>query len=916
MLHRKVSILLVTLLIFFVFTTKVFSQIDYKILENGTFDLSITNLEEIMIDDSHDNEFESYTLVEASLIAEGLTDSNYINEVTQKLNEIIKGIRSTPNFISLSETAKAKLALTYLHQNLFRTYIETETSALEVLRSGRFNCVSSSIIYNYVVESLNIDSKGFIVPSHAFSVVYADGKNIEVQTTSPNGFSPSSALKEEFERLTGFDYVSINEQNGENKVMVENPKLISVQYSNLAAFTAQRTRNYNKALSYAIKALMVYPEFKDAKTNMVSILLKWIQYMTDNQRQYEEAIDFNKRSIELLPENEGLKDNLVYVYSRYSNALTISKNGEDYTKAISILEEGKDYFTEVDYKNEFDELIKINYINHAGSLNNKARYEEALAVIDEGLSKYPDEQRLKDLKVDVYSNYALHLSSNGDKKAIDIIGNAMNEFSSRKRKEKLSNKVIDVYENLWSERMKHDDYKGAFDIIRLAENNLNLTDKIRKKVDSLTKRTYINRINHNVKNSTDKSFQQALTDLLTLYTNFKKDRSIIRTANYTLQKYSDFFLNNKKPLNDVLSEYSELLSQTKDISDLFKEVKFYTGYYIKMYIQNQWDNSSSINDKKATLNLLDNIIYDVFTDFTLKLIGVEEVREIDIEEDLKPILNLNNAQVKDFEDNGLEREDLDILNIKDYYFLLYQQYIHNIVDEYSYQSAIDEFFSTERIRDNQTLKNALYSFILRNAQREDKKQTSLEAYKYAYSSYDQGNEELVNRILSIYVDNAKNQINMLAKNEPENISDDITDEERQIIQEAVNFFDKNDLIKYEQTYYINVSNHAYRSNNIKLALAYSKEGYLESKAYIDKIESDFTVLTFDKDIEDNHELLKKNTITLYINRAYELLNLNQNTEEPYSKPIQLLEESLDHFTEEERKSLQELLTEFIEKSKE
>ncbi len=915
MLRRKLLTYLLVFIIVFIFTPYAFSQIDYKILEEGNFDLSITNLEEKMISDSQDNEFDSYTLVESSLIAEGLTDSNYINQVTQKLNDIITGIQSTPNFISLSEKEKAKITLEYLHDNLFRTYIETETSALEVLRSGRFNCVSSSIIYNYVVDILGIESKGFIVPSHAFSVVYVDGVNIEVQTTSPNGFNPSSELKEEFERLTGYDYVSINEQNGENKVMVDNPKLISVQYSNLAAFTAQRTRRYNDALSYAIKALMIYPDFKDAKTNMISILLKWFQYMTDNQRKYEDAIKLNKKSIQVFPENEDLKKNLVYIYSKYSKALTISRNGEDYRKAIELLEEGKSYFTEEKYRHEFDELIKVNYINYAGSLNNKAMYDQAIEIINEGIEKYPEESRMKDLKVNIYTNQALYLSSNGDMEAIDVINNAINEFTSESRKEMLSSKVINVYENLWSDKITKNEYDEAFNIIQYAKDNLILNETIRKKLDNLSQRTYIDKINFYVKKLSEEGFQQAIADLIELNAKFSKNRSIVRTTNYTLQQYSEYLIYNDIPLNEVISAYTNLLIQVKDISGLFKEVKFYTGYYIKMYIQNQWDNTNTLEEKKATLSLLESLIYDVFTKFTLQLIGVDEAREIDIEQDLKPIMNLNNKQVNKFKEEGVDKYDLDLLKIEDYYFNIYQLYIQILVEDYSYQDAINEYFSSDKINDNDIIKKALYSFIIKDAQRTDKITTALNAYKYAYSSYDNGNERLINRILTIYTKEAEDKINRLSENEPENITD-ITEEEKLITEEAVNFFQNNDLFKYEQSYYINIANFAYRRMYLKLALSYSREAYLKSKDYIERVENDFTVLTINEDIQENHEILRKNTITLYMNRAKELLSLNQNTEEPYSKPIKLLSESLEHFTEEERKQLQSLLTEYIEKSEE
>lgn len=58
-----------------------------------------------------------------------------------------------------------------------------------IFRQGKYNCISSSILYIVLARAFDFQVEGVLVPTHAFvQVTLPDGRKIEVETTSPTGF--------------------------------------------------------------------------------------------------------------------------------------------------------------------------------------------------------------------------------------------------------------------------------------------------------------------------------------------------------------------------------------------------------------------------------------------------------------------------------------------------------------------------------------------------------------------------------------------------------------------------------------------------------------------------------------------------------------------------------------------------------
>ena len=164
----------------------------------------------------------------------------------------------------LAATAAAELAggsvhdraeglLEMLHRRVFRQYDEWQTRLDDLLATGRFNCVSSAVLYGLLARSLGLEFRAVQTPDHAFIRVLAGDEGWDVETTNPYGFDPGSRREftDSFGRLTGYSYVPPG-QYGRRRELGDKGLLALILY-NRNAYATEAGR-YLEALQPAVDA--------------------------------------------------------------------------------------------------------------------------------------------------------------------------------------------------------------------------------------------------------------------------------------------------------------------------------------------------------------------------------------------------------------------------------------------------------------------------------------------------------------------------------------------------------------------------------------------------------------------------------------------------------------------------------------
>jgi hypothetical protein len=214
-------------------------------------------------------------LERAALLASGLR-ADRIGPYQATIVDLLNGLKSEASGLS-DPAAKGEAALAYLHKRVLKSYREDSSRLDELLNTGRFNCVSSAVLYAIACRSLGLEVSGIRTEDHAFCSVLASGRAIDVETTNPYGFDPGNKkeFKDSFGKTTGYAYVAPGAYS--NRRAISAPGLVGLILCNRASLL-ERSDRYLEAIGLAsdYQALCPGPESKlfllDRVGNLVAYL--------------------------------------------------------------------------------------------------------------------------------------------------------------------------------------------------------------------------------------------------------------------------------------------------------------------------------------------------------------------------------------------------------------------------------------------------------------------------------------------------------------------------------------------------------------------------------------------------------------------------------------------------------------------
>jgi tetratricopeptide (TPR) repeat protein len=220
----KLKSSITAVLLFFIARTAAFSQ-------NTTFPRLQPDPKALEYYRLGENNAYSWTaLAQISLWASGdISASN-----TEKIRTACETIKTSPDLPD-TDKDKAEYILKFMHKNILKSYSLYQTRIDTMLSTGRYNCVSSAVLYMILCQSLGIHTKGVMTKDHAFITIPIDGTNVDVETTNAYGFDPGNRKEfhDQFGKLTGFSYVPA--QNYRDRQTISQIELVSLILNNRIA---------------------------------------------------------------------------------------------------------------------------------------------------------------------------------------------------------------------------------------------------------------------------------------------------------------------------------------------------------------------------------------------------------------------------------------------------------------------------------------------------------------------------------------------------------------------------------------------------------------------------------------------------------------------------------------------------------
>ncbi|MCS7299440.1 MAG: tetratricopeptide repeat protein [Spirochaetia bacterium] len=311
------------------------------------------------------------------IMASGVYDTSKIAYYKQMIDRISTDISNSLKDRKLSRYDTAKFIFDYLHQNIFKSYLEQSTDIDQLFDTGYYNCVNSTAIYNLILKKFGFEPRVIQLPDHIFSVFYLDNYRVEVETTARKGFDVvrnPDAIKELKERTS---YVYVPEGKGK-RVEVGDDGLLASMYAN-QVLVYKDVGNYAEILKASIKALILETNLFLAYTNLRSA---YIGLFTDYSKKnnYEKAIEFAEESLTIFRNDKEILEFLRATYYNYALHLI---NTRDYAKSIQFINYVKKNRPE--YYDELVDLTDYLVLSWGKSEIQKGNYDNIFKVISQGL---------------------------------------------------------------------------------------------------------------------------------------------------------------------------------------------------------------------------------------------------------------------------------------------------------------------------------------------------------------------------------------------------------------------------------------------------------------------------------------------------------------------------------------------------
>jgi tetratricopeptide (TPR) repeat protein len=387
-----------------------------------------------------------FTFAETCLIAGGVTDPDKRKVYLTKLDEIEKGARKAIDGAKTPK-AKAEQLLKFLHKEAMATGYESgQTDLHGILDTGKYNCVSSAVLYNVIGRRLGLDLRAVEIPEHVFSVLCDGDKRIDVETTNAQGFDPSDA--------TGRKKHSA----AERREVGEEGLAAIIAYNH--GVTLSQEKHYHEAALANFRALAIDPTNPGAAKNAMADLTNWPLELAKSG-DYENALAVMSVGLQLAPTESSLKNNHKVVWSEYADARM--KAGKP-VEAVAILRRAAKAGTGEDFETRQAYL----FVMPAQELMDAGKWDEALKLIDSGMKAVDlkAQKTLRESRVGVFLRWSQEEASKEKfEKALEVLKRG----AAEEKDSRIKNNTVVTYDTWANTFMTNGKWDEA---IRIYERGL------------------------------------------------------------------------------------------------------------------------------------------------------------------------------------------------------------------------------------------------------------------------------------------------------------------------------------------------------------------------------------------------------------------------------------------------------------
>jgi tetratricopeptide (TPR) repeat protein len=253
----------------------------------------------------------------------------------------------------------------FMHRRILRGgYDLTYTDLRRVLDEGRYNCVSATVLLNYLASEIGLECRGLEMPGHAMSRAVLPGGTFDIENTCPRWFRLDERLRQAEETQAA------GAQNG--------PRLQADRMEYEKACRGDRSKA--REVSAIQLAAMIY-------YNLGVDLL--------NAKHFAEAASSNAKAVRLDPKNATARGNLLATINNWSIELS---NGKQFAQAVDLLRQGLAISAKFEPFAQNYVHIHRQWVEH---LCGERRFSEAIEILSRATAEMPDRDYLRKAQKEV-----------------------------------------------------------------------------------------------------------------------------------------------------------------------------------------------------------------------------------------------------------------------------------------------------------------------------------------------------------------------------------------------------------------------------------------------------------------------------------------------------------------------------------
>lgn len=358
-----------------------------------------TPLECELITDATDGQLDAFSLVDAALIASGVTDRLEVQNWSSRLTERSAGL--APQLADLEALDQPRAIFDFLHVQLLTGKYSSKCNRLDkTLADGDYNCVSATLLYLQLCRQAGLSAVAVAAPAHVFTRF--PSCQLDVETTFPRWFEVAAAERraDAESRRARYPATASSAPREMNDIQL----LGKVYFNRGVGLLADG--QFAAAVTCLHLAGKLDPDDPTAEVNLLAALNNWALAQGD-AGDFEQATRLVEYGLSIDPQYPQLLSNDLHLHQQW--ALGLCKQSR-HSEALAVLERGRRRRADAEL---FDTGRFAVYRRWVESLLLAEKVDEAFAVLTQARRQHPERAEIVAYEAAALQSAAAELARQG-----------------------------------------------------------------------------------------------------------------------------------------------------------------------------------------------------------------------------------------------------------------------------------------------------------------------------------------------------------------------------------------------------------------------------------------------------------------------------------------------------------------------